>query len=62
MVEILPYISGLRRNLVQCVRDFDIPLHLCTTVTEVRGRERVEAVGDQPGGRALAAGARHRAA
>ncbi|MGI5917044.1 MAG: NAD(P)/FAD-dependent oxidoreductase [Anaerolineae bacterium] len=44
MVEILPYISGLRRNLVQCIRDFDIPLHLCTTVTEVRGRDRVEAV------------------
>ncbi len=44
MVEILPYISGLRRNLVQCVRDFDIPLYLCTTVTEVRGRDRVQAV------------------
>jgi NADPH-dependent 2,4-dienoyl-CoA reductase/sulfur reductase-like enzyme len=44
MVEILPYISGLRRNLVQCVRDFGIPLHLCTTITAVRGRERVEAV------------------
>ncbi|MFO7698085.1 MAG: NAD(P)/FAD-dependent oxidoreductase [Anaerolineae bacterium] len=44
MCEILPYISGLRRNLVQCIRDFDIPLHLCTTVTEVRGRDRVESV------------------
>jgi pyruvate/2-oxoglutarate dehydrogenase complex dihydrolipoamide dehydrogenase (E3) component len=44
LVEILPYISGLRRNLVQCVRDYDIPLRLCTTVTNVRGRERVEAV------------------
>jgi NADPH-dependent 2,4-dienoyl-CoA reductase/sulfur reductase-like enzyme len=44
MVEILPYISGLRRNLVQCVRDFDIPLHLCTTVTQVRGAARVEGV------------------
>ncbi len=44
MVEILPYISGLRRNLVQCVHDFDIPLHLCTTVTRVLGHERVEAV------------------
>jgi NADPH-dependent 2,4-dienoyl-CoA reductase/sulfur reductase-like enzyme len=44
MVEILPYISGLRRNLVQCVRDFGIPLRLCTTVTAVRGGERVEAV------------------
>ena len=44
MVEILPYISGLRRNLVQCVRDFDIPLHLCTMVSNVRGKERVKAV------------------
>jgi len=44
MLEILPYVSGLRRNLVQCIRDFDIPLSLCTTVTEVRGRDRVEAV------------------
>jgi NADPH-dependent 2,4-dienoyl-CoA reductase/sulfur reductase-like enzyme len=44
MVEILPYISGLRRNLVQCVLDYDIPLSLCTTVTRVLGDERVEAV------------------
>ncbi|NLX36743.1 MAG: FAD-dependent oxidoreductase [Chloroflexi bacterium] len=44
MAEILPYVSGLRRNLVQCIRDFDIPLSLCTTVTNVYGRDRVEAV------------------
>lgn len=44
MVEILPYISGLRRNLVQCVLDYNIPLHLCTTVTNVLGEERVESV------------------
>ena len=44
MVEVRPYISGLRRNLVQCVRDYDIPLSLCTTVTQVHGTERVEAV------------------
>jgi NADPH-dependent 2,4-dienoyl-CoA reductase/sulfur reductase-like enzyme len=44
VAEILPFVSGLRRNLVQCIRDFDIPLHLCTTVTEVRGAERVESV------------------
>ena len=44
MLEILPYISGLRRNLVQCLHDFDIPLSLRTTVTEVRGRGRVESV------------------
>jgi NADPH-dependent 2,4-dienoyl-CoA reductase/sulfur reductase-like enzyme len=44
MVEILPYVSGLRRNLVQCIHDFDIPLQLCTTVSQVRGKDRVEAV------------------
>lgn len=44
MLEILPYVSGLRRNLVQCVRDYNIPLWLCTTVTEVLGHERVEGV------------------
>lgn len=44
VLEIQPYLSGLRRNLVQCIRDFGIPLSLCTTVVEVRGRDRVEAV------------------
>jgi len=44
MVEILPYVSGLRRNLAQCVRDYDIPLNLGTTVTEIRGKERVDSV------------------
>jgi NADH dehydrogenase FAD-containing subunit len=44
MCEILPYVSGLRRNLVQCVLDYDIPLHLSTTVVDVAGRERVESV------------------
>jgi NADPH-dependent 2,4-dienoyl-CoA reductase/sulfur reductase-like enzyme len=44
MLEIQPYVSGLRRNLVQCVRDYDIPLHLCTTVTRIVGHERVQAV------------------
>jgi NADPH-dependent 2,4-dienoyl-CoA reductase/sulfur reductase-like enzyme len=36
--------SGLSRNLRQCLDDFDIPLHLSTTVTEVFGKRRVEAV------------------
>jgi len=44
MVEILPYINGLRRNLVQCVQDYDIPLHLGTTVIEILGNNRVEGV------------------
>lgn len=44
MLEVLPYVSGLRRNLVQCLHDYDVPLQLRSTITEVRGRRRVEAV------------------
>lgn len=36
--------AGLARNVHQCLRDFDIPLHLSTTVTNVYGNKRVEAV------------------
>jgi pyruvate/2-oxoglutarate dehydrogenase complex dihydrolipoamide dehydrogenase (E3) component len=36
--------SGLTRNIAQCVEDWNIPMHLRTTVTEVHGRDRVEAV------------------
>lgn len=36
--------SGLTRNLIQCLQDYNIPLHLSTTVTEVLGKERVEGV------------------
>lgn len=42
--EQLPYASGLMRNVVQCLHDFGIPLHLSHTVLEVHGRGRVEAV------------------
>lgn len=44
VVEILPYAGGLIRNEVQCLADFDIPLLLGHTVTEVHGADRVEAV------------------
>ncbi len=44
VVEILPFLTGLRRNYVQCLRDFDIPLELSTTVNRIIGRERLEAV------------------
>jgi NADPH-dependent 2,4-dienoyl-CoA reductase/sulfur reductase-like enzyme len=44
VVEILPYVGGLIRNEVQCLVDFDIPLLLEHTVTEVHGAERVEGV------------------
>ena len=36
-VEVMPYSSGLSRNIAQCLNDFDIPLYLSHTVTEVRG-------------------------
>ena len=42
--EIKPAPSGLSRNIVQCLDDYGIPLHLSATITEVEGRERVEAV------------------
>ena len=44
VVEILPYIGGLIRNEVQCIHDFDIPLFLGHTITDVIGLKRVEAV------------------
>jgi thioredoxin reductase len=42
--ELLPHANGLTRNVVQCLHDFDIPLHLATTVVRVHGSERVERV------------------
>lgn len=42
--ELMPYANGLRRNVKNCLDDFDIPLHLSTTVTRVIGYDRVEAV------------------
>lgn len=44
VAEVLPYSGGLKRNIVQCLEDFDIPLYLSTTVVDIRGRERLEGV------------------
>lgn len=44
VAEIMPYSGGLKRNIVQCLDDFGIPLKLSHTVTEIHGRERVEGV------------------
>ncbi len=41
VAELMPYSSGLRRNIAQCLDDFGIPLMLSTTVVEIRGRERI---------------------
>ena len=43
-VELMPYSGGLNRNIVQCLNDFDIPLYLSHTVTDVIGRDRLERV------------------
>ena len=43
-VEIMPFSSGLNRNIVQCLNDYDIPLYLSHTVTDIQGRERLESV------------------
>ena len=43
-VELMPYSGGLNRNIVQCLQDFDIPLYLSHTVTDVIGKDRLERV------------------
>lgn len=42
--ELMSYSSGLRRNIVQCLDDYDIPLYLDHTVVNVHGKDRVEGV------------------
>ena len=42
--ELMPYSSGLTRNIVQCLDDFNIPLHLSCTVVNIHGKDRVEGV------------------
>lgn len=44
VVEIMPFSSGLVRNIVQCLDDYGIPLFFSHTVTEIRGRYRVEGI------------------
>ncbi len=44
VLELMPYSSGLNRNIAQCLNDFDIPLLLSTTVIEILGDDRVEGV------------------
>ncbi|NLY81877.1 MAG: FAD-dependent oxidoreductase [Clostridiales bacterium] len=44
VVEIEPYSNGLSRNVMQCLKDFDIPLQLSHTITEIKGNDRVESV------------------
>ncbi|MBO4350319.1 MAG: FAD-dependent oxidoreductase [Proteobacteria bacterium] len=44
VAELMPYSGGLKRNIVQCLNDFDIPLLLSHTVVDIQGKERVEGV------------------
>lgn len=43
-VELMPYSGGLQRNIVQCLNDFNIPLYLSHTITDIEGKNRVEGV------------------
>ncbi len=44
VAELMPYSGGLKRNIVQCLNDFNIPLKLSHTVVDIQGKERVEGV------------------
>ena len=44
VAELMPYSGGLKRNIVQCLDDFDIPLKLSHTVVKIEGDKRVEGV------------------
>lgn len=44
VVELMPYSSGLNRNIVQCLKDFDIPLLFSHTVVDIKGDGRVSSV------------------
>ncbi len=44
VAELMPYSGGLKRNIVQCLNDFDIPLYLSHTVVDIEGKERVEGI------------------
>ena len=44
VAELMPYSGGLKRNIVQCLDDFGIPLKLSHTVVDIQGRERLEGI------------------
>ena len=44
VIEIMPYSSGLKRNIVQCLDDFGIPLYLSHTITRIEGKKHLEGV------------------
>ena len=44
VAELMPYSGGLKRNIVQCLNDFDIPLYLSHTVVDIEDKDRVEGI------------------
>jgi len=44
VAELMPFSGGLKRNIVQCLNDYNIPLYLSHTVVEIKGKDRVEGV------------------
>lgn len=44
VAELMPYSGGLKRNIVQCLDDYGIPLKLSHTVVDIRGKERLEGI------------------
>ncbi len=44
VAELMPYSNGLNRNIAQCLHDFDIPLYLSHTITNITGQKRVESI------------------
>ena len=44
VAELMPYSNGLNRNIVQCLKDFDIPLYLSHSVSKIVGKDRIEKV------------------
>ncbi len=44
VAELMPYSGGLKRNIVQCLNDYGIPLKLSHTVVDIQGKERVEGI------------------
>ena len=41
VAELMPYSGGLKRNIVQCLEDYNIPLKLSHTVVDIKGKERL---------------------
>lgn len=44
VAELMPYSGGLKRNIVQCLDDYGIPLKLSHTVVDIKGKERLEGI------------------